>query len=159
MNLRGVKYEDIIQYKETSLFLIMPYCSFKCDKESNTNVCQNSSLSNSPIIFIEDDELIREYLSNSLTKAIVFGGLEPFDSFDEMYSFIDKFRNLYKCNDTVVIYTGYNKTEIEDKIEILKNYPNIIIKFGRFVPEQDKHFDDTLGVYLASDNQYAEIIS
>jgi hypothetical protein len=38
----------------------------------------------------------------------------------------------------------------------LKNFDNIIIKYGRYIPGQEKHFDETLGVYLASDNQYAE---
>ena len=37
--------------------------------------------------------------------------------------------------------------------------PNIIIKFGRFVPMQQPHFDPILGVNLASDNQYAKQIS
>ena len=35
----------------------------------------------------------------------------------------------------------------------------IIIKYGRFIPNQQKHYDEILGVYLASDNQYAEKIS
>jgi len=32
---------------------------------------------------------------------------------------------------------------------------NIIIKFGRFIPDQKSHMDETLGVELASPNQYA----
>ena len=45
------------------------------------------------------------------------------------------------------------------KINILKQYPNIIIKFGRFKPNQKSHYDDVLGVNLISDNQYGEKIS
>ena len=60
-----------------------------------------------------------------------------------------------KCIDDIVIYTGYNLNEIEDKVNILKNYKNIIIKFGRFIPNNKIHYDEILGVYLASDNQYA----
>ena len=37
-----------------------------------------------------------------------------------------------------------------------KNFDNIIIKYGRFIPGQEKHYDKILGVYLASNNQYAE---
>ena len=55
-------------------------------------------------------------------------------------------------------YTGYNKEEILDKLDIIKSYQNIIIKYGRYIPGQKKHFDSELGVYLASDNQYAERI-
>lgn len=41
----------------------------------------------------------------------------------------------------------------------LKSYKNIIIKFGRYVSGQKQHFDDILGVYLSSDNQYAKNIN
>ena len=60
--------------------------------------------------------------------------------------------------DDVVIYTGYKEEEILDKINVLKSYEPIIIKFGRYVPNQKSHYDDVLGVNLASDNQYAKII-
>lgn len=57
-------------------------------------------------------------MDNPITKAIVFGGLEPFDRFDEMFEFIKKFRQV--DNSTIAIYTGYYKDEIVDKIRLLK---------------------------------------
>ena len=78
--------------------------------------------------------------------------------FEEVKALIKKFRD-NGCNDEFVIYTGYNKNEISSQIEVLKQFKNIIVKFGRFVPGQEKHFDDVLGVYLASPNQRAERIS
>jgi hypothetical protein len=38
---------------------------------------------------------------------------------------------------------------------MLWDYKNIIIKYGRYIPNQTPHYDEVLGVYLASDNQYA----
>ena len=38
-------------------------------------------------------------------------------------------------------------------------FKNIIIKFGRYIPNQQAHYDDILGVNLASNNQYAIKIS
>ena len=35
-------------------------------------------------------------------------------------------------------------------------YGNIIIKFGRFIPNQPSIYDEILGVTLASNNQYAK---
>ena len=64
-----------------------------------------------------------------------------------------------ECLDDVVIYTGYNKEEIIDKVLVLSQFKNIIIKFGRYIPGQEKHYDNILGVYLAANNQYAEKIS
>ena len=72
--------------------------------------------------------------------------------------FIRIFRKF--SNDDIVIYTGYNKEEerSQDLIEFIKKnqYKNIIIKYGRYIPNQTPHYDEILGVKLASDNQYAE---
>lgn len=80
-----------------------------------------------------------------------------FDSFGDLYKFIATLRN--SSTDDVVIYTGYYENEVEDEIAMLKNFKNIIVKFGRFIPNQQPHFDTVLGVMLASDNQYAKKIS
>lgn len=156
MLIRGINFTDIVNYKKISTFIIMPNCSFKCDKENGTNICQNSHLINEPIIKVTNSYIIDNY-KKSISKAIVFGGLEPFDSFDDLYNFIKEFRN--NCFDDIVIYTGYNKDEIIDYIDKLCNFKNIIVKFGRFIPNQEKHYDEVLGVYLASLNQVAEKIS
>ena len=60
---------------------------------------------------------------------------------------------------TIIIWTGYTKQECEDLIYLLRNkmnFKNIIIKYGRYIPNQTPHYDEVLGVKLASDNQYAE---
>ena len=113
---------------------------------------------------IDDDELIRRYLDNNLTQAIVFGGLDPMDTFGDLWYFLLKLRRTYKCDDDVVIYTGYTYDELMHRKGIsrileLRRFPNIIIKFGRYIPGQEPHYDEVLGVKLASDNQYAEKIS
>lgn len=59
----------------------------------------------------------------------------------------------------VVIYTGYTQDEVEDEVKLLSEFENIIIKFGRFRPNQTPHRDEVLGVNLVSDNQYAIKIS
>ena len=64
-----------------------------------------------------------------------------------------------KTEDDIVIYTGYQKEEISYAIDWLHLFSNIIVKFGRFIPNQQPHYDEILGVKLASDNQYAEVIS
>lgn len=63
------------------------------------------------------------------------------------------------CDDDVVIYTGYYPDEIKDALDVLKGFNNIIIKFGRYIPNRQSRYDEILGVTLASDNQYAERIS
>lgn len=80
------------------------------------------------------------------------------DNFEDLYNLILCVRNK-GCNDDIVIYTGFYKNEILNKIEQLKQFKNIIVKFGRFIPNQQPHYDEILGVNLASNNQYAERIS
>lgn len=158
MLIKGIVDEDFVNYKIPSMFICTSYCDLKCDKESGKGCCQNSPLLKLRPISVTDEDIIKRYLLNDITHAIVFGGLEPFMQFDELYQLIRKFRITYFCSDTVVIYTGYNRSEIEDRVNSLAEFDNIIIKFGRFVPDDEKRFDDILGVELASRNQYAEKI-
>lgn len=155
MKLRGLIDEDFSNYKKPSMFIIFPYCNLKCDIENGSSICQNSSLLKEDIIEVDVDRLINRYLHNGITKSIVCGGLEPIDSFDDLIELISVLRNKYHCLDDVVIYTGYTQEEITSKIIELSSFRNIVIKFGRFIPNQLRHFDDVLGVDLASDNQYA----
>jgi uncharacterized radical SAM superfamily protein len=154
--VKGVIDEDFVNYKVPSMSVVCPYCTFKCDKECGMSVCQNSSLAKADVIDVSIDALVKRYLRNPITKAIVLNGLEPFDSFEDVFKFIERIREFRK--DDIVIYTGYNENEVADYVNRLKNFGNIIIKFGRFVPNNQSHFDDVLGVYLASDNQYAKKI-
>ena len=157
MKIKGIIMEDFSNYKLPSMFIIFPMCDWKCDRECEKRVCQNGSLAKAPIKDVDVDVLIEKYLSNPISKAVVCGGLEPLDSWSDLLLFIEKFRE--KSQDDIVIYTGYYREEITDKVNVLKQHKNIIMKFGRIVPSQQKHYDGVLGVYLASDNQHAEVIS
>ena len=160
MLIKGLTDEDFVNYKVPSMYIATATCSFKCDKEYGKPICQNSDLAKSPTHNISDSVIARRYVTNDITSAIVFGGLEPFDQFNDMCCLIKMFRYVMSIMDDIVIYTGYNREEIEEKVNhLIENFPNIIIKFGRYIPDQKPHFDPVLGVYLASDNQYAERIS
>lgn len=149
--------EDFIMYKKPSMHIGMPYCSFKCDKECGQQICQNSNLAKAPIINIDKRELVIRYISNPITSAIVFAGLEPFDTFSDLISIITLFRG--KTEDDIVIYTGYYPYEIEHYINQLKEIKNITIKFGRYIPNRPDTHDNVLGIVLASDNQFGQVIS
>lgn len=157
MYVKDIIDVDFINYKLPSMIIAMPKCSFKCDKLSGKKVCQNSALVEQPDVFIDSNKLIQKYLKSS-AKAICFQGLEPFDSYKDVHEFISLLRS-NQCFDDIVIYTGYIEDELKNQIAYLRQYKNIIIKFGRFIPGQKPHYDPILGVNLASDNQYAKRIS
>lgn len=161
MRIKTIIDEDFTNYKKPAMFIGTISCSGKCCVESGLplTVCQNDGWRSRSQIAIDDDILCRRYLSNPITKAIVFGGLEPFEQAEEMYSLILTMRTTFNCDDDIVIYTGYTSNEIKSEIERLANFKNIVVKYGRFRPNQKPHFDEILGVNLASDNQYAEVIS
>jgi organic radical activating enzyme len=157
MTIKELKDEDFVNYKKPSMFIAFPSCTFKCEAECGEHCCQNSVLAQSPNLNITIDSLIERYLNNPITKSVVCGGLEPLDSWDELQNFIMLFR--YWSPDEIVIYTGYKEEEIQDKINWLKIYSPIVIKVGRYIPNKTPHYDDVLGVKLASDNQYGIILN
>ena len=153
--------EDFVNNKDCTFTIESGVsCTFKCDKECNTQVCQNFALTKESIITTSIDTLINKYMSQSLAKSITFQGLEPLDNLKQLLWFIYYFRKV--CKDPIYIWTGYTKDECKDLIFLINNkmhWENIIIKFGRFIPNHQPHYDDILGVMLSSDNQYAERIS
>ena len=160
IRLKGVIMEDFVNYKVPSMFLITSYCNWKCCKEANIDitVCQNQSLAKQDVKEFNYETLLKAYQKNNISQAIVVGGLEPFEQSDELIELVKYFRD-NKCTDTFIIYTGYYPNEIQSQIDKLKPLGNIIIKFGRYIPNHNPHYDDVLGVNLASDNQYGEMIS
>lgn len=159
MKVTALKDEDVVNYKKCSMFVGTSKCSFKCCIEQGLPIstCQNALLGNVDVHDVSAAELVKRYMSNTLTQAVVIGGLEPFDTFFEVYEFVSELRKC--CDDDVVIYTGYNEDEIADKLKLLEQFPNIIVKFGRFVANGQLVKDEVLGVMLASQNQHAVRIS
>ena len=165
--LRELIDEDFVNYYKPSMLISVPYCDFKCNKEAGSKVCQNMHLLRKRLINIPQKELIERYLANPITKAIVFGGLEPFyfnidqgciDTGGQIASFLMELRFTYKCKDDVVIYTGYTEDEIlkaRNGFIVSALFP-LVIKYGRYVSGEEPHLDPVLQVQLSSSNQYAK---
>jgi hypothetical protein len=158
MKIKGIIDCDFINYKEPTLTIEFPYCSFKCDELNGAPVCQNSALRKEPDIEISGEEIWNLYTANPITKGFCFQGLEPFDSLMDLAELLHFIRVDKQCNDVIVIYTGYNKNEDFLVENMIRKYHNIIIKWGRYIVGHKPHYDEALGIMLASDNQYAEVI-
>lgn len=157
IKLKDLIYERFGDYKDPGLFLCAISCDWKCCK-NNPEICQNMKINDNPVHEISIDYLYEKYISNPISEVIIIGGLEPMLQYKEVIDLIDYFRD-NNCDDYFVIYTGYYENEIEDIINLLKQRKNIIVKFGRFIPNSKEKYDEILGVKLSSDNQYAKIIS
>ena len=158
MIVKGIIDEDFVNYKKASTVILCPKCSFKCDKECGQPVCQNSELTTQPDIDVPIETLGRRYLDNPITSAIVFAGLEPFDSYFDVMG-LSLWLRSHGCKDDIVLYTGYTEAEIDQSghlPEMCEYITPFVIKFGRYIPNHDPHHDEVLGVDLASNNQYAK---
>lgn len=160
MLVKDIVDENFQDYKRASMFISAVSCDFKCMKELKVDIgiCQNMRIVRLPDKRISISNIYRRYMSNPITNSVVIGGLEPMLQFKEVLSLIHYFR-IQGCNDDFVIYTGYYPYEIEDKVKELKSFNNIIIKYGRFMPDLDSRYDNILGISLSSKNQHAEKIS
>lgn len=160
ITVKSIVDENFQDYKKASMFIAFPKCDFKCFQELGLEIlgCQNYEILKMPDIKIKIDKVFERYIKNPITEAVILGGLEPFFNFGEVYNLISYFRQK-NCNDDFVIYTGYYPNEVENYVEKLKKFKNIVIKFGRFIPKSASVFDKILGVKLASKNQFAEKIS
>lgn len=160
MRVKAIIAEDFINYKLPSMFIATCFCDWKCCTELGLDigVCQNAPLAQSDNIDIPDQTIYEQFVNNQITKAVVVGGMEPIIQINEVIDLINLFRSQGEdC--PFVIYTGYYPNEIPEQLERLKQYKNIIVKFGRYIPNSQSKYDEVLGVTLASSNQYAEIIS
>lgn len=159
ISLKDIYDENFQDYKKASMLIACIKCDFKCCREfpDKPCFCHNLDIIKKPDIAVLISDIFERYISNYITSSIVFGGLEPFMQFEEIFSFIKYFRSK-GCNDDMVIYTGYYDYEIKDKIERLRSLRNIVVKYGRFIPDSKKKYDEILGIELSSENQYAERI-
>ncbi len=159
IKIKEIVDENFQDYRKASMFIATEKCDFKCMTELglDTSICQNEGSLKKPSLVYSFESIFDRYTKNLITKAIVIGGLEPMLQFPEVFGLVEYFRSK-GINDDVVIYTGYYKHEIMDKVEKLKQFKNIIVKFGRFIPNSERKFDKELGIFLSSSNQYSEKI-
>lgn len=158
MLVKDIIATDFVNYKEPSMYVAFPYCSFKCDRENGCQLCQNAPLARQLNIEISAERIVEMYEKNQpLCKGLVLAGLEPLDSFGDVVDLIAEFRS--KFSDPVIVYTGYTEQEAAAYVGRLKEFTNIIVKFGRFRPNQPHHVDGLLGVELVNPEQHAKKIS
>jgi hypothetical protein len=173
MIVKEIRDEDFTSYKKPSMVIGFPSCTFKCERECGyKGMCQNLTLATAPDVEMGYEHIVDRYMNNPITKAIIMAGLEPFDSLSDLIDLIRYFRA--KTNDDIIVYTGYTEEEIKNMqhtihyswgkqtysyLGEIAKYPNIIIKYGRYKPNEEPHYDAILGIKLASSNQYAVRIS
>ena len=159
MRVKAIRDEDFVNYKLPCMYIATCFCDWKCCHDANIpeSVCQNNEIVSMPTIDISAENIFRRYINNSISEAVCISGLEPLLQFDEVVEVIKYFRE-HGCDDKFVIYTGYDAKEITDQIEVLRKLKNVVIKLGRYIPGHEPHYDEVLGVDLASNNQRGVIL-
>lgn len=155
MKVKGIIDTDFINYSKPCFYIAFNTCTFKCGKEN----CQNYPARNDPDIELSYETIYQRYAANDIAKCVVCGGFEPMDSFANLTGLIKTFRQAHGDESDFIIYTGYNKEEILPLVESLKEFQNIYMKYGRYIPNDTPIFDEVLKIELVSANQYGERIS
>ena len=142
IRIKGLEDEDFVNYRKPSMFIALGYCDWKCCKEANIpiTVCQNSELAKAKDIEVPIRELFDRYINNPITSSVVIGGLEPMTVTSYVLDLLDYFRT-HGCDDDFVIYTGYYEDEIQEKVHLVTTFKNIIIKYGRFIPNAKSRYN------------------
>jgi MoaA/NifB/PqqE/SkfB family radical SAM enzyme len=152
MKIKDVVVEDFCNYRLPSMFIVTSRCKIKCTG------CQNEYLLNLKTFDVSNEVLWDIYSKSDITRAIVIGGLEPFEQTDEVLDLINYFRS-HGCTDPFIIYTGYEEDEIpKTLIDTLKSYGNIFLKIGRYDSSKESYYNEQLGITLASNNQYVVLL-
>ena len=161
IELKGIIWEDMVNYKKICTTLMFPKCNWKCDIENGVQLCQNRGLAATPSQWYDINDIMTKYMHTYLSEAIVLQGLEPLDSPLDVYTVAAALK-CWKIDNDLVIYTGYNphEDEVDNIIDSISYLipGHLIVKWGRYIPNQTPHYDPILGIKLASDNQYGEII-
>lgn len=175
MKIKYIEDINVTDYKETGMFICFPTCDLKCTREplnctrepgNDYCCCQNAELLKEPDIDVSYDRILELYSKGDYHKCLICGGLEPFDSPIDLTELYVRFNEKYP-NDKFIVYTGYARCELEEMaknrsvlelvLKILrKPGSNVIIKYGKYIQVLPPRYDKTLGVTLASSNQFAE---
>ena len=153
MLIKGITDEIFSDYSKTSMLIAVPVCTTRCWEKLNLSptICQNHLLRREPNLSVSNKDIIDRYLENPLTSAIVFGGLDSWDSLDEIIEFIREFRLV--SEDDCVLYTGRDLDIIENDFGKLREFKNIYVKYGGYNPFLESVVDELTSVVLASSNQ------
>lgn len=143
--------ETITDYRKSTLYLCGYICTLGCKD------CFHNELKKNHPTTLSIEKLFTDYISTTSCDAILFSGLNWLEQIEELFVLIHYIRSNH-INKDIVIYTGYDKHEISDKIAMLSKFDNIIIKYGRFDATLPPRYDDVLGITLASSNQWAELL-
>lgn len=140
-------------------FIIEDFNSYQYP--SSTIIFPNNA-ADQPILDIPDKGIIETSIYNRKAKALVVKNLTPINDgyFEDVLELLRKLRVEYHKTDFMfILYTDYNKEDIQDKIYEMRAYVGpVIVKFGKHDPALPPKWDSVLGIPLSSSNQYAERI-
>ena len=152
----SIRVRDCVEvfqdYKRSAVMFSAISCDWKCCKEAGRDVCQNMKLTKGEIVVLSFDRALK-MVKDSITDAVLFAGLEPLLQADELVQFIEYLRQK-GISKPIVIYTGYYPEEINQETLLRLAKCQVVMKFGRYIPDRPSRFDEILGITLASDNQF-----
>ncbi len=144
ISYKGIEDERLGDAPFIGALLIAPTCTLQCP------MCFHNDLKRQEPFISTSNRLIERIKSNPFHEGIIFGGLEWSDTPEELTQMV---LAALEADLKVMIYTGRSEEHFQQYLPDLLHLP-IWIKFGRYDVTLQSQTHYSMGIKLASTNQY-----
>lgn len=149
IHYRGIVHERSEDAPFMGALIVATNCSNNCKD------CFNQHLKSTEIYCKTAEDIVAEIKHNPFNDGIILGGLEWSEQPDEAISLI---RCAIENDLKVILYTGLTERDLFRRIPPTYLY-GCYVKFGRYDKTKASSNYSSLGVTLASTNQYIKLIN
>jgi organic radical activating enzyme len=141
---KGIIHERVEDAPFVGALIIADRCSRNCKNCFNESLKSKTSIENTAY------EIIKEVKSNPFNNGIILSGLEWTEQKDDLIELVSLAK---RSRLQVMIHTGLTE---ESFFRILDRniFENCYIKFGEYEEHLSSNIHESMGVRLASSNQY-----
>ncbi|MCH4890037.1 radical SAM protein [Acidaminobacter sp. JC074] len=150
-----IRYKSITHERlEDAPFVGALVCALDCN--IGCKGCFNQSLKEAPIFYKKADEVLDEIMSNPFNEGVILAGLEWSLQPSELMAMI---KSCASKNIPVIVYTGHKIETFLRRVPKIKNYPEVLIKYGAYDESKLSLTHEAYGVRLASTNQNIQSVA
>ena len=129
---------------------------FAIDCHKGCKGCCHADRRNTPCYEDTGQDIIQKVLDYKFSSGIILAGFEWSETPEEMLELI----RLARLNNLeVIVYTHHTEQSLRCLIPELYQYKGVYVKYGEYVESLRVDTYSSMGVKLASTNQYIKVIS
>jgi pyruvate-formate lyase-activating enzyme len=150
-----IRYKSITHERvEDAPFVGALICAVSCS--IGCKDCFNESVKQEPNRCSYIPNILDEIQANPFNEGVILAGLEWSSQPKELIALV---KEATKRHLPIIIYTGYTSDQFIRRVPRIKEFPNVLIKYGSFNQNLRSFEHKEYGVNLASTNQHIQKIS